>query len=87
MARRASKYGPVEASSGQLDELQTPRFGQSLPSFPKARKEQEPGSVMPGLVETRCSLFFSFLGSPLCGSFNSDAILHLRCDRDAGKWY
>lgn len=58
VARRASKYGPVEASSGQLDELQTPRFGQSLPSFPKARKEQ--GSVMPGLVETRCSLFFRF---------------------------
>lgn len=31
------------------------------------------------------SLFFSFLGSPLCGSSNSDAVLHLRRDRDAGK--
>lgn len=48
---------------------------------------------MPASVETQCSLFccfclffvFSFLGSPLCGSFNSDVVLHLRRDRDAGK--
>lgn len=62
-------------------------------SFCSVSQSQEhgPGSSVPGSVEAQCSLsfpfsfFFSFLGSPLCGSFNSDVVLHLRRDRDAGK--
>lgn len=35
--------------------------------------------------DTVLSFFLSFLGSPIRGSFNSDVVLHLRCDWDAGK--